>query len=1164
MKVFFEELEKKILEFWQKNRVFERSLKKKAKKGNFIFFEGPPTANAAPGFHHVLVRAIKDLICRFRTMSGFRVKRKAGWDTHGLPVEIQVEKKLGLKNKKEILDYGIEKFNQKCKESVFEFKKSWEDLTRKIGYWVDLENPYITYEKNYIESLWWILKKLWEKKLLFEDLKVVHYCPRCQTPLSLHEVAQEYKKVRDPSIFVKFKLRKPDLKDTSFLVWTTTPWTLSSNVALAFQPNFLYAKVKFQDEFFILAKERIPYLFSKEKIEIKEEFLGEKLSGFSYFAPFAKEKREKERLYEALPADFVTLEEGTGLVHLAPAFGQDDMDLIKKENEKKKEKFPIFQDLDDEGKFKEGKWKGIFAKEADSLIIKELKEKGLLFREEFIDHDYPFCWRCKSPLLYFAKKTWFIGMRKLKKNLIENNQKINWFPQHLKEGRFGEWLKEVKDWVLSRERYWATPLPVWECQKCQKLKVIGSLQELLSQKFSRNEYFFIRHGQAISNIKKIVSCWPEKIKNSLTKRGRKEVESLAEKLKKEKISLVFSSDLERTKKTAEILAQAWSAKLFFSKELREWNVGEFNGKKAGLIWVKFAQEEKDILKWTKKRARGGESPLELQKRMYLFLEKLEKRYEGKKIAIVSHEFPLTILEKTLEGKELGEILKWRFKNRKRRIKTGDFRKIDFKKIPFNNKLEIDLHRPYVDQVFFYCDCGQKMKRRESVIDCWFDSGSMPLAQVHFPFSFGKKGETLDYKELIKKIDFPADFIVEAIDQTRGWFYTLLAVSTSLGLGPAYLNVISTGHILDEKGEKMSKSKGNVVDPWDLIKRYSADTLRWYCYTINEPSESKRFREKDFENVFKNFILLLLNCWNFFNFYFKARLINKFSPKKLLDRWIISRLVFLSSFVKEKLERYEILSAGREIEKFLRNDLSLWYIRRSRSRLEGKEKKEVEKTLSFLFLNFAKILAPFCPFLAEYFYQGFLKKPFENRDSVHLKDFPLLPEGLRKKELEEKMEKILKIVSLVLAERKKKKIKLRQPLSSLKLRERIKEKELISLLKDEVNVKEIIFDEKLKEDFELDLNLTPELKREGLLRELMRNIQDLRKEKGFLPEDEVFLKIFATSEIFTLLEKEKESFLKKTKIKKIEFLKERPEKVKPRFVEEREIFLILEKINGREK
>jgi len=1156
---FFSDLEKKILNFWQEKEIFEKSVEKKAEKGDFIFFEGPPTANAPPGFHHVLVRVIKDLICRFKTMSGFRVKRKAGWDTHGLPVEIQIEKKLGLKNKKEILAYGIEKFNKNCKASVFEFKKRWEDLTQKIGYFLDLKNPYITYDKNYIESLWWILKKLWEKKLLFEDLKVVHYCPRCQTPLSSHEVAQGYKKIRELAIFVKFKLKDSSFKNVFLLVWTTTPWTLSSNVVVAVKEDFVYSKVKFKNDFFILAKERIPAVFGKEKVEIVEEFLGEKLKGLSYVAPFEKEKREKERLYEVLGADFVTLEEGTGLVHIAPAFGQEDMDLIKKENEKREEKFPIFQDVNEEGKFKEGKFKDLFVKEADPLIVEDLKAKGLIFKEEMYEHDYPFCWRCKTPLLYFATKTWFIGMQRLREKLIENNKKVNWVPSHLKEGRFGEWLREVKDWALSRERYWATPLPVWECQKCSKLKVIGSLKELLSQKFSKNEYFLVRHGEALSNLKGIVSCWPEKKKNPLTKKGRKQIESLAKILKREKIDLIFASDLLRTKETAEILAKETNAKLFFSKELREWNLGVLNQKRAGLVWEEFEKEEKDVFKWKTKKPESGESPLEVQKRMYRFFKELEEKYQGKKIVLVSHEFPLTVLEKTLEGMEIGEILKWRFENREKRIDKGELRKVSFKILPFNDDMEIDLHRPYVDKVFFFCDCGGLMKRRESVIDCWFDSGAMPLAQAHFPFSVSKNFEKLNYKKLIKKIDFPADFIAEAVDQTRGWFYTLLAVSTALDLGPAYLNVISTGHILDEKGEKMSKSKGNIVDPWDLIEKFSADTLRWYCYTINEPGDSKRFREEDFQKIFRNFILLSLNCWRFFTFYFKPKMIKKFSPKFALDAWIVSRLSFLSSFVKEKLDNFEITRAAREIERFLSEDLSGWYIRRSRERLGKRERKEVEKTLSFVFLNFSKILAPFCPFLAEYFFQGFLKEPFSKDKSVHLENFPLLPKKLRKEKLEKEMEEILRIASLVLSKRKEAGIKIRQPLSLLKIKNEIKNKELLSLLKEEVNVKKIFIDKNLKDDFELDLTITPELKKEGLLREFVRLVQDLKKKQGFLPKDKIVLEFFGPSEYQELLFENKKNFLKKTKLLKIDFLKEAPLKEKELFLEGKKIFLILKKI-----
>jgi len=591
-------------------------------------------------------------------------------------------------------------------------------------------------------------------------------------------------------------------------------------------------------------------------------------------------------------------------------------------------------------------------------------------------------------------------------------------------------------------------------------------------------------------------------------------------------------------------------------------VGVFNKKKAGIVWEEFKKENGDFLKWKTKKPQGGESPLGVQKRMYDFLKELEKKYQGKKIVLVSHKFPLTVLEKTLEGMEMQEILKWSFERKEKRIQTGEFRRVLFKMIPFNKEMEIDLHRPYVDEVIFFCECGGLMKRRESVIDCWFDSGAMPFAQVHFPFSVSKNFEKINYKKLVKKIDFPADFIAEAIDQTRGWFYTLLAVSTALDLGPPFLNVISAGHILDEKGEKMSKSKGNIVDPWELIEKYSADTLRWYCYTINEPSDSKRFREQDFEKIFRNFILLSLNCWKFLNFYFKPKMIKNFSPKFALDAWIVSRLAFLSSFVKEKLSNYEITKAAREIERFLREDLSGWYIRRSRERLGKKEKKEVGKTLSFVFLNFSKILAPFCPFLAEYFFQGFLKKPFLKEKSVHLEEFPLFSKKLRKEKLEREMEEVLKIVSLVLSKRKEAKIKIRQPLSTLKIKKEIKNKELLSLLKAEVNVKKIIVDKKIKNDFELDLRITPELKNEGLLRELARLVQDLKKKQGFLPKDKIVLGFFGPQEYLGLLSENKKNFLRRTKIQEIEFLREEPKEKKEMFLEGKKIFLILRKINVR--
>ncbi len=1147
----FPQKEKEILNFWKREKIFEKSISQRKKSPDFVFYEGPPTANAKPGIHHVLSRVFKDIICRYKTMQNFRVERKAGWDTHGLPVELEIEKKLGIKSKKEIEKYGIAKFNKACKKSVWDYKKDWEELTERIAFWLNLKDPYITYSPDYIETLWWILKEIWKKGLLYKDYKVVPYCPRCGTSLSSHEVSLGYKKVKEPAIYVK--LRVLDQKDTFLLVWTTTPWTLPANVAVAVNPNFKYVILKVGNEKFILAKERVEFLDIKGKLT--KEFLGKELEGLKYQPLFefnlenlmAKKIKGKKRIYEVILADFVSLKEGTGLVHLAPAFGEEDLLAIRKENLKKKDlgEFPIFLTVDEEGKFKKEieDWKGIFIKEADPLIIENLKKRNLLFKEELYEHDYPFCWRCKTPLLYYAKESWFIKMTQIKEQLIKNNQKVNWVPSYIKEGRFGTWLREIKDWALSRERYWGTPLPVWECKKCQKIKVIGSFKEILNQKFSKNTYYLFRHGHSLRQVKNFASCWPEKEPYPLTEKGKKEVLKSARQLKK--IDLIFSSDLLRAKQTAQIISQVTGAKIIFDKRLREVNVGIFNGKNPKLVWD-FIFEKKDPFRT---KVPKGESLLDIQKRTYNFIKAVDKKYQGKKIVIVSHELPLTILEKTLKGWDIEKIIKWRRKNRDKTLKTGTFKKVEFKLLPFNEKMEIDFHRPFIDKVKFFCpQCGQEMERVKEVIDCWFDSGSMPFAQFHYPFSK-------------KKIPFPADYICEGIDQTRGWFYTLLAVSTLLGKGPAYKNVISLGHVLDEKGEKMSKSKGNVVDPWQMIEKYGVDTLRWYFYTINQPGDPKLFSEKDIKETLRRFILIFWNCFQFFQTYREKDFsFAKLSTENILDKWIISKLNGLIKSVTEKLENYDITGGAREIEEFVIKDLSLWYIRRSRNRFQRPETKKELKVatniLGFVLFNLSKLLAPFLPFLSERIYQELKPKKI----SVHLEDWPKEDKKLINEDLEREMEKTREIVSLALAERKKAKIKVRQPLKTLKIKIDLK-KEFLELIKDEVNVKEVLIDKKIKNKIELDTKITPDLKEEGMIRELVRNIQLMRKLGNLSPKDKILVYFLGNEKMNEVFLKHKNEILKEALIK--DFVCEKEEKgvlaKKEILIEGEKMFLAIKKV-----
>ena len=1152
MEINFPKTEKKILKFWKETRAFEKSVEQRAprqrgeakderkliagrkKAVNFVFYEGPPTVNAKAGMHSILARVYKDIICRYKTMQGFKVLRKAGWDTHGLPVELEIEKKLGLKNKKEIEKYGVAVFNQKCRESVWAYKGDWEKLTERIGYWLDMENPYITSQTDYIETVWEILKQIWQKGLLYQDYKVVPYCPRCETSLSSHEVALGYKKIKEPAIYVKLKVKNEKL-NTYLLVWTTTPWTLPGNIAVAVNPKFDYVKVKISDGYLILAKERLDACGIKGKI-IKE-FKGKSLLNLEYEPLYEVKKEEfSANFYRVIAGEFVSSKEGTGLVHIAPAFGEEDMAAAKQQFAISSD-FQFPRPVDGQGRMIASgyNWNEMFVKAADPLIIENLRNRKLLFKEELYEHDYPFCWRCRSHLLYYAKQAWFINMQKVKEDLIKNNQKINWIPAHLKEGRFGEWLREIKDWAFSRERYWGTPLPIWQCKKCGNLKIIGSKEEMLAQKFSKNNYYILRHGHSKRQIKNLANCWPEKDLYPLTKKGEKQIEESAKKLKRKKIDIIFSSDLQRTKQTAKIVSKETKAKIIFDKKLREYNVGIFNGKDPKLAWEHLNKSKNVILTKLPK----GESLMELRKRMYAFLKGVDEKYQNKNILIVSHELPLTIFKGTLKGLPIEKILTLRKLAKESKIQTGEWQKVEFKTLPYNEKMELDFHRPYVDEVKFYCSkCGDLMERMPEVIDCWLDSGSMPFAKAHWPFA----------KQPISKPPelFPADYISEAVDQTRGWFYTLLSISTLLGFGAPYKNVISLGHVLDRKGEKMSKSKGNVVDPWMICDKYGADAVRWHFFTMNQPGDPKLFQEKEIEQVLKKFIMTFWNSYLFFETYgLKSKTENS---KNLLDRWIVSKLNELIQQVAEKLDNYDITSAARAIENFVIEDFSLWYIRRSRKRFQRpktqQELKQASIVLGSVLLFLSKLTSPFIPFLSEEIHQRLLFKDF--RQSVHLADFPKVNKKLIDKRLEEKMKKVREIVALALAKRAAAGIKVRQPLNELRIAnyELKKEKELLELIKEEINVKKITFGKGMK----LDVKITSELKEEGIIREVIRQIQEMRKKAGYKPRHKISTRYSGTPNLNKLLDKNKNFIQKEAKIKSFQ-IGDRPKRV---FDIEREI------------
>jgi isoleucyl-tRNA synthetase len=850
-------MEENVLKFWTKQGIFKKTVEQRNGKPEYVFYEGPPTANGRPGVHHVLARAFKDMFPRYKIMRGYHVSRRGGWDTHGLPVEIEVEKQLGFNNKQQIEEYGVDKFNELCRNSVFTYIQEWEKLTDRIAFWVDLETAYVTYENEYIESVWWILKNFWEKDLLFKGYKIVPYCPRCGTPLSDHEVALGYDDAEDPSVFVRFPL--VDKPDTSLLVWTTTPWTLPSNVAVAAHPEVDYVTIERDNEGtkekLILAKNLVEKVFAGEEVKVLETFKGKKLKGQKYQPLYTFMPVDKPAYYVLL-ADFVTTEDGSGLVHQAPAFGAEDMEMGKLHD------LPILLTVQPDGTFipEITPWRGVFVKDADPQIIEDLRARGLLFRAGRFTHTYPFCWRCKTPLLYYARESWYIRTSAKKDRLVALNKTINWVPDHIKNGRFGNWLENNIDWSLSRERYWGTPLPVWECenQSCKHRECVGSVAEL-----------------------------SEKVGKDLT--------------------------------------------------------------------------------------------------------------------------------------------------------------------------ELDLHRPHVDNVHWKCvDCGGKMTRVKDLIDVWFDSGSMPYAQWHYPF---------ENKEKFAE-QFPADYICEAVDQTRGWFYSLHAISTLLNDDVSFKNVICLGHIQDGEGRKMSKSLGNIVQPWDVLNVHGADALRWYLYTATPPGQERRFSSDLVGDVIRSFTLTLWNVYSFFITYAnldKPQALTVNVATNELDRWLLSELNVLVRDVTKAYEEYDATNATRPVEKFVET-LSTWYVRRSRRRFwkndSSADKQAAYSTLYTALVTVAKLIAPAMPFLAEELYQNLVRSIDETApESVHLAEWPAVMEEFIDESLNRDMNLVMKIVSLGHSARQKANRKVRQPLAAAAFSvgtaaERKALMNNIDTIADELNVKEV--------------------------------------------------------------------------------------------------------------
>ena len=888
--VSFPSLEAEVLRFWKEKSIFQKSVDQRRGRPAFVFYEGPPTANGLPGIHHVLARAMKDLFPRYRTMRGYYVERKGGWDTHGLPVEIEVEKKLKITGKQDIERYGVEAFNNLCRQSVFEYIDEWAEFTERLGFWVDLEHAYRTYDSSYIETVWWILKQLYDRQLLYQGFKVVPYCPRDATPLSSHELAQGYRdNIEDPSVYVKFELE--DEPKTYFLAWTTTPWTLPGNVALAVGLDIPYVRVRQGDERYILARARLSILDGP--YEIEAEIDAASLLNRRY-KPLYRYLLPKEPAFYVVDADFVSVEDGTGIVHTAAAYGVDDLELCQRKG------IPVRHTVGLDGKFlpEVEPFAGIFVKKADPMIIDDLKQRGLMYRAETIRHTYPFCWRCGTPLLYYAVTSWFIKTTAVKEQLLRNNNAINWVPGYIKTGRMGNWLESLVDWSLSRWRYWGTPLPIWACEGCKEQRCIGSVNEI------------------------------------------------------------------------------------------------------GLT------------------------------------------------------------------------------------------------------LKDDLHRPYIDRVTLPCPkCGGVMRRIPDLIDVWFDSGSMPMAQFHYPFE----------NEEGFKARFPADFISEAVDQTRGWFFSLLAISTLLFDQPAYKNAVTYHHVLDKRGKEMHKSLGNTVDPMAIMSQFGADATRWYFYSAVTIGSEYRFDPDAVRDVVRGFLLTLWNTYAFFANY--ARL-DGFDPNQapvpiqkrgMLDRWLLAELVAVTAEIERALDAYDPYVASRRLESFVVEDLSKWYVRRSRRRFWKSEsdadKQSAYQTLYQVLTSVVQMLAPFMPFASEVIYRNLARERAGWPESVHLTDWPQSDSTWRDDGLRREMARVRKLVEAGLAARNAAGIRVRQPLRSITIADAPLEPELEAILLGELGVKAARYHGE-GGGVSLDTEITHDLRLEGLARDLVRKLQDLRKQSGFQLDDRI--------------------------------------------------------------
>ena len=1143
--------EEQIQTFWEEQDIFNKSMATPAGStpvGDFVFYDGPPFATGLPHYGHILAGTIKDAIPRFWTMNGYRVRRKWGWDCHGLPLENLIEKKLGLATKRDIEEYGVKNFNEAARDAVMEYADDWKQIIPRMGRWADMDDDYKTMDSTYTESVWWVFKQLHEKGLVFEGFKTMHLCPRCGTTLSNFEVNQGYKDIKDIAITVKLPLLDDvgEVTDTSLLVWTTTPWTMPGNLAAAVNQEFTYVKVQVfypateplgvetpeqNSEFVILAKERLSQL-GEMTHKVVEEISGADLVGLRYEPPFpwmAEQQFEgKENAWVVRHADYVEIgEDGTGAVHIAPAFGEDDMVLAKAHG------VPIVHHVNESGHFhdwvtdfagqlvkpKDDDDSGVSHLDADIEIVKALKVSGRMLKKENITHSYPHCWRCDTPLLNYATTSWFVDVPSIKDKLVKNNSGVNWVPEHVGTNRFGKWLEGARDWAVSRQRYWGAPLPIWKNPETNDYKVMGSLADL--KEFipsSNNKYIVMRHGESESNVEGIISANIDN-DDSITEAGKEQVKKAAAELKDQNIDLIISSPFMRTRQTAEIVREELGlseTSLLFDEIIREYDLSD---EYEGGAWSEYG---KNFPEWNDRytvQVKGTENRLDVKKRMGEFLYALESNpdHVGKNILVVSHGGPIATLLEAARGLDVGQSKEAH--DTEGYFANAQWQQFDFTPLPHNDNYELDFHRPYIDDVVLEED-GVKLERVPDVFDCWFESGSMPYGQRHF------MGDAQSDFDPENGVGLPAQFIAEGLDQTRGWFYSLIVLGTALFGKSPYENVIVNGLVLAEDGKKMSKSLQNYPDPIDLANRTGVDAMR--LYLLSSPimrGEDLNFSEKEVLELQRKNVGRLHNVLAMYEMFADGTEARGDSTN-ILDQWIVARMQQLVNESTAGYKSYELDKATRPINEFV-DDLSVWYLRRSRDRLKGED--EVDRTLALATLRhvlrtLALTIAPAMPFYAEYLWQQV--KHEDDAESVHLGAWPT--EGMVNEDLFAQMTATRDIVTAALEARTKSGLKVRQPIATVfgpELPEG-----LTQVVLDELNAKGY----GIAETVGIDTELTAELLDEGKVREYMRAIQGGRKVHDFSVSDKLDFELHADIETIDLFKSYEEKILSVTGGNKVEY------------------------------